>query len=268
MSMDRREFIKLAGLSTLLGLGGAAAIVRLRGGDLLEAAEVSQGPLGLTAKRWGMVIDVAKFKAHEDYKKVMDACHKLHNVPHFTSRKTEIKWIWTDTYEHTFPGTSDEFMPEHLKEKPFPVLCNHCAQPACVRVCPTKATFKRPDGIVVMDYHRCIGCRFCMAACPFGARSFNWRDPRDGIREEDLNKEYPTRTKGVVEKCTFCVERLEEGLQPACVEASGGAMVYGDLDDPGSEPRRILAGHYAIRRRPELGTQPSIYYVIGGNEDA
>ncbi len=99
-----------------------------------------------------------------------------------------------------------------------------------------------------------------MAACPFGARSFNWRDPRPFIKQE--NKEYPTRMKGVVEKCTLCYERLAIGLKPACVEESNGAMVFGDLADPDSEIRKILRTHYTIRRKSELGTKPSIYYII------
>jgi molybdopterin-containing oxidoreductase family iron-sulfur binding subunit len=105
-----------------------------------------------------------------------------------------------------------------------------------------------------------------MAACPFGARSFNWVDPRPYVKER--NPEYPTRTKGVVEKCTFCVERLAKGLEPACVEASNGALIFGNLRDPDSEIRKILSSHYTIRRKPELGTGPSVYYIIGGNNNA
>ena len=147
------------------------------------------------------------------------------------------------------------------------LLCNHCTNPPCVRACPTKATFKRKsDGIVMQDMHRCIGCRFCMAACPFGARSFNYRNPRTGLKEENINPEFPTRTIGVVEKCTFCYERLAKGLRPACVEESKGAMAFGDLDDPGSEVRKILQTRYTIRRKPELGTEPAVYYVVGGND--
>jgi len=112
----------------------------------------------------------------------------------------------------------------------------------------------------MMDMHRCIGCRFCMAACPYGSRSFNWQDPRPFIVKE--NPEYPTRTKGVVEKCEFCAERLEKGLMPACVEASEGAMIFGDLADPESEVRKILRSRYSIQRKPGLGTRPAVYYLI------
>jgi Fe-S-cluster-containing dehydrogenase component len=141
------------------------------------------------------------------------------------------------------------------------VLCNHCNNPPCVRVCPTKATFKRDsDGLVLMDFHRCIGCRFCMAGCPYGARSFNYRDPQPAIAEIQPN--FTPRTKGVVEKCNFCAERLARGEMPACVEASEGAAVFGDLNDPSSNVRKILAEQYAITRKPELGTYPSVFYII------
>lgn len=276
MSIDRREFIKLAGISTIVGVGSVAAVGKMMANaqDVVgEAMPGTQAPLEpdmlhpLTAKRWGFVIDVSKFKSDEDYQKCIDVCHRIHNVPDFGNSKDEVKWIWKDTYEHTFPNTAeDAFMNKELKERQFLLLCNHCEKPACVRVCPTKATFKRKDGIVMQDMHRCIGCRFCMAACPFGARSFNYRDPRPFIKKEDPT--FPTRMIGVVEKCTFCYERLVEGKKPACVEESNGAIVFGDLDDPNSEIRQIISSNYTIRRKPELGTAPSIYYVLGGKENA
>ncbi|MBF0557512.1 MAG: 4Fe-4S dicluster domain-containing protein [Nitrospirae bacterium] len=272
MSIDRRQFLKIAGVSTLLGLGTAAAVNGIRRDDV-EASQMEPGPDALKAKRWGFVVDMSKFKTEEDYARVVHACHSIHNVPDYGNPKDEIKWIWKDDFEHTFPGQEDTYMAAEMKEKPFMVFCNHCAQPPCVRVCPTKATFKRTDGIVMMDMHRCIGCRFCMAACPYGSRSFNFRDPRGKDESgrpfiKELNPEFPTRTKGVVEKCTFCYERLAKGLKPACVEASGGGIVFGDLEDPNSEVRQLISKHYTIRRKPELGTQPSIYYIVGGNENA
>ncbi len=140
------------------------------------------------------------------------------------------------------------------------MLCNHCESPACVRVCPTKATFRRKDGIVVMDYHRCIGCRYCMAGCPFGARSFNFMDPRNHIAK--VNPTFPTRMRGVVEKCTFCSELLAVGKMPLCVEASNGAIAFGDLTDPESSVRKLLAENFTLRRKPTLGTEPSVYYIL------
>ena len=145
----------------------------------------------LIAKRWAMVVDMSKFKTEDDFKKVIDACHLTHNVPDFrnadgsVNKKDEIKWIWEAPYEHAFPGQDNKYMSEHIKDMPFLVLCNHCDNPPCVRVCPTKATFKLPNGITMQDEHRCIGCRFCMAACPYGSRSFNWRDPRPCHQERE-----------------------------------------------------------------------------------
>jgi molybdopterin-containing oxidoreductase family iron-sulfur binding subunit len=227
-----------------------------------------------------MVVDMSKFKTEQDFKKLIDACHSAHNVPDFRNadgsvdRKFEIKWIWEAPYERAFPGQENKYMSEHLRDMPFLVACNHCDNPPCVRVCPTKATFKFKNGITMQDMHRCIGCRFCMAACPYGARSFNWRDPRGNnpngapiIKNE--NKEYPTRTKGVVEKCTFCTERLAVGKLPACVEAAPkGGLLFGDLEDPNSEVRKIVTNKYTIRRKSDLGTGPGIFYLVGGNDHA
>jgi molybdopterin-containing oxidoreductase family iron-sulfur binding subunit len=192
---------------------------------------------------------------------MIEACDKLHNIPHLQNKAHEIKWIWGEDFEHAFPTMENEFLDDRAKHTEFPVLCNHCKNPPCVRVCPTQATYKREsDGIVMMDYHRCIGCRFCMAACPFGARSFNFRDPRPFIKE--LNLDYPTRCAGVVEKCNFCAERLAVGKMPACVEASNGILTFGDLDDPNSNVRALLKANFTIRRKESLGTEPSVYYIL------
>jgi molybdopterin-containing oxidoreductase family iron-sulfur binding subunit len=274
MSMDRRQFLKIAGISSILGFG--ASVVSTAQPSLLtglDPAQVDKNKEALLAKRWAMVVDMSKFKTDDDFKKVIDACHLTHNVPDFRNadgsvdKKFEIKWIWTAAYERAFPGQDNKYMNEHLKEMPFLVACNHCDNPPCVRVCPTKATFKLPNGITMQDEHRCIGCRFCMAACPYGSRSFNWRDPRPAIKSE--NKEYPARAKGVVEKCTFCTERLAVGKLPACVEAAPkGGLIFGDLEDPNSEVRKIVTNQYTIRRKSDLGTGPGIYYIVGGSDHA
>ena len=164
MSINRRDFLKIAGISTIAGIGGAS-VIRGGKGDEIEASHVVLDDKALKAKHWAMVIDLSRFRTEEDYKKVINACHSIHNVPDLGNPKDEIKWIWTDTFEHTFPGQGSRHMSETLKHKPFLLLCNHCEKPACVRVCPTKATFKREDGIVMQDMHRCIAGSVC--ACPF-----------------------------------------------------------------------------------------------------
>jgi Fe-S-cluster-containing dehydrogenase component len=269
MGMDRRDFIKLAGLSALLGLGGKGAFEILRPGQAEAAYEGA--PKALEGKRWAMVVNMKKLD-EATAARCAEACHRVHNVPDYlnppdaklalppeVANRYQIKWIWTDNYHHAFAEENEE-LPESVKAMPFLLLCNHCANPPCVRVCPTKATFQRDDGIVMMDMHRCIGCRFCMAGCPYGARSFNWRDPRPYIQTQYPG--YPTREIGVVEKCTFCAERLAQGLMPACVEASGGAMVFGDLHDEKSEVKGLLNRYFTIRRKFHLGTNPQVYYIV------
>ncbi|CAN2042704.1 Hdr-like menaquinol oxidoreductase iron-sulfur subunit 1 [Candidatus Magnetomoraceae bacterium gMMP-15] len=262
MEKNRRNFLKIAGISAL-GLGTKPVI------DVFASSgETSTSPIGgvskkpdvITAKRWAMVVDIKKLAEDENHQKCIDACHKIHNVPEMKNKRHEIKWLWEEKFEHAFPSQEQEYLPENLKDLPFLVLCNHCENAPCVRVCPTKATFQREDGIVLMDFHRCIGCRFCMAACPYGSRSFNFRDPRPFI--DETNPDFPTRMKGVVEKCNFCAERLAVGKMPACVEASDGALIFGDLDDPESEVREKLRSNYTIRRKSGLGTGPQIYYII------
>jgi len=258
MERSRREFLKIAGISAAaLGATPAVSVFAKEAGGM---PQVKQGKDALTAKQWGLVIDTRKLKTSKDVQPLFDACHKIHNVPALENEDHEIKWIWEESYHHAFPTKENKYLDERVEHTPFPVLCNHCENPPCVRVCPTKATFKREDGIVLMDFHRCIGCRFCMAGCPYGSRSFNFRDPRPFIAE--TNKEFPTRMKGGVEKCNFCAERLAVGKEPACVEASKGALIFGDLEDPHSHIREVLKENYTIRRKQGLGTGPSVYYIV------
>ena len=267
MAVDRRKFLKIAGLSAVMGLGGKGAWEILAPGEL--EASVKDIPL-TQGKKYGMVVNMPEMR-EEILDKCIDACHRVHNVPNWGDPKAEIKWVFKDYYEHTFPGQEHEYLSEKYHGKNFLLLCNHCTNPPCCRVCPTGATWKREnDGVVMMDQHRCIGCRFCMAACPYGARSFNWFDPRKAPKalnpDFPTNMAYPTRMKGVVEKCNFCAERLAQGKQPACVEAAErvqpGALTFGDLDDRGSEVRKLLREHFSLRRKAELGTGPNIYYIV------
>ena len=277
MDTNRRNFLKVAGISTLAGLGGTAVVDRLvagvnvahastEGGHGAEhaAAPAAHGaPADPNANRYGLVIDLKKFQEDPSLgEKIVNACIKTHNIPEFPDKKDEIKWVWMTNYENAFPENPSLYRDEATEKHQLPIMCNHCDNPPCVRACPTQATFRTKDGLVVMDYHRCIGCRFCMAACPYGSRSFNWRDPRPFIKE--LNVDFPSRMRGVVEKCTFCSERVEKGQLPACVEACGEskAMVFGNLNDPNSEIRKILKENHTIQRNPSLGTLPSVFYIV------
>jgi molybdopterin-containing oxidoreductase family iron-sulfur binding subunit len=267
MSEDRRTFLKEAGFA-VLGLGCGLPLVR--GAFALPQHGTEEDVQ--SSSQWAMVVDLEKCLNEEVRAVSAAACHSEHNVPDIPDPDDKIAWIWEEKYKHVFPDQVHEHSPVEMREMPVLVLCNHCTNPPCVRVCPTKATWKREsDGIVMMDQHRCIGCRYCMAACPYGSRSFNWRDPREFIQTDgngEMPSDFPTRTKGVVEKCNFCAERLRDGRQPACVEAvdavpgGEGALTFGNLAEPDSEVNRILSEKHTISRRVSLGTGPNVFYVV------
>jgi molybdopterin-containing oxidoreductase family iron-sulfur binding subunit len=262
MKITRKNFLRMLGGTALVA--GAGKFVKAIG----DAAQSPSGipnvkndaaTGGTAAKRWGMSIDIDKCK--KGCSDCLHACSSAHNVPKIPDAAHEVKWIWEEPYENVFPYQRTDYGRQDLAGSQLLVLCNHCADPPCTRVCPTQATWKRDDGIVMMDYHRCIGCRYCVAGCPYGSRSFNWVDPRPYI--ETLNPQFPTRTKGVVEKCNFCEERLADGLLPACVEAcSEKALIFGDLNDENSAVRQALKSRYPVQRLPELGTGPSVFYLV------
>jgi molybdopterin-containing oxidoreductase family iron-sulfur binding subunit len=161
------------------------------------------------------------------------------------------------------------YNPETVPEPGFmymPVQCQHCENPPCVRVCPIKATWKEPDGIVVVDYNWCIGCRYCIAACPYKGRVFNWGEPN--IPAADLNTEVHylgnrPRMKNVVEKCTFCVQRIRNGRYPACVEiCPTGTRKFGNLLDPNSELRYLIENKRVFRLKEDLNAEPKFYYFF------
>ncbi len=276
MDNQRRKFLKIAGASVVAGIG-APALIRLSSSPALASSaqkaanhapatdahggHAEEAPTGV---RLGMVIDIREMaKNPELLNKAIDACNNVHNIPQIPNTKSEVKWIWKAPFENVFTDQSAYHNSKSVANTAFPAMCNHCDDPPCVRACPTQATFKVAiNGIVAMDFHRCIGCRFCMAACPYGARSFNWEDPRPYIKK--YNKEFPTRMKGVVEKCNFCAERLALGQEPACVEAckGSGAITFGDLNDDKSEVRAILDKEFSIQRKPTLGTKPSVFYIV------
>jgi molybdopterin-containing oxidoreductase family iron-sulfur binding subunit len=143
----------------------------------------------------------------------------------------------------------------------LPVQCMQCAKPTCVYGCPVKATWKEPDGIVVMDYDKCIACRNCIVTCPYGARHFNWVHPH--VPENEINPDVPLEEKhGTVEKCHFCIQRTRNGGTTACTEACPvGARTFGDLRDPESAVSKILRSKRTFRLKEELGNEPLIWYV-------
>ena len=264
MNENRRSFLKKAA-GAALGVGC---------GLPLRDAAASLSPVDeeSSATQWAMVVDIEKCLSEEVRQACARACRVAHNIPDIPDPKHEIKWIWTEEFQNVFPDQIHPREAPAVREQPVLVMCNHCTSPPCVRVCPTQATWRREeDGIVMMDMHRCIGCRYCMAACPYGSRSFTWQDPRPYIPKDengDLPSDYPTRGKGVVEKCNFCAERLREGRQPACVEAANkvpggeGALTFGNLGDPDSHVSQLLQKEHTICRRPSLGANPNVYYIV------
>jgi len=217
---------------------------------------------------FGMAIDLSKCIG---CRRCVWACTKENNQ----SRDPQITWIDVFEMKH---GSSMElaldqgtryYRREMVPAKGhfyLPVQCQQCQDPPCVKVCPVKATWKEPDGIIVIDYDWCIGCRYCLAACPYGARRYNWGRPT--LPAEELNPNVHLlgnrpRSKGEVEKCTFCLHRTREGLYPVCVEVCPtGARKFGNLLDSKSVIRKIMAEKNVFVLKPELNTKPRFYYYF------
>lgn len=187
------------------------------------------------------------------------------------SRDPQIQWIKVLQMEKAkgidFAHANPYYEPEAVPEPGhfyLPTACQQCDNPPCVKVCPVGATWKEKDGIVVIDQDWCIGCRYCMAACPYGARHFNWGEPN--VPTEKLNPHMHAlgnrpRPKGVVEKCTWCIQRTREGQYPACVEACPvGARKFGNLLDPQSEIRYIIEHKRVLVLKEDLNTMPRFFY--------
>jgi molybdopterin-containing oxidoreductase family iron-sulfur binding subunit len=190
------------------------------------------------------------------------------------SRDPQVQWIRVLSMEKEggvdFSDSDPYYSPETVPEEGHfyvPVQCQQCQNPPCTKVCPTGATWTEPDGIVVIDYDWCIGCRYCMAACPYGARHFNWGEPHVPTGELNTNTHYlgnRPRPKGVVEKCTFCIQRTRQGRYPACVEVCPvGSRKFGNLLDPESEIRYILENKRILVLKEELNTVPKFFYFYG-----
>ncbi len=184
------------------------------------------------------------------------ACKSANNLPNeiWWNRVLTIGGDSMDTSAGTYPNNQMQYLP---------VNCQHCENPACVKACPVGATYKREeDGIIIQDYDKCIGCRMCMVACPYNARSFNWKKPEYYVDFALGDSDAPVHQYDVVEKCTFCVNRIARGEKPACMElCPGRARYWGDLDDPESEVSKAIKGRNYIKMLEEKGTKPSIFYL-------
>jgi len=214
-----------------------------------------RGRKGLPGKKFVLVVDLGKCK---NARKCMDKCEAVHQL---RPDQHHLNVLLMKDSEHTSPY----YMPKH---------CQHCDNPPCVKVCPVDATFKRSDGIVLIDNERCIGCRFCIAACPYTARSFNWYEPIDAEKYRDIpydiEKNVPQK-KGTVTKCTFSADCLREGKLPYCVSACpNGVYYFGNLYQNsvtnGTTGETVslsalLAKNSAYRLMEDLGTAPSVYYL-------
>jgi molybdopterin-containing oxidoreductase family iron-sulfur binding subunit len=200
-------------------------------------------------------------------RKCAEACHHENNHDRRTNnsyiRVLELEQGSFDLergradYDHAVPAPGKFYMP---------VQCHQCDNAPCVKVCPVEATWQEPDGIVVVDYDWCIGCRYCEAACPYHARRFNWAAPEipaDEINPDQAYLSNRIRPQGVVEKCTFCLHRTRRGRLPACLEACPtGARVFGNLLDPDSDIRWVLANKRVYVLKEELGTRPRFFYFF------
>lgn len=233
--------------------------------------------------KYGMVVDLDKCMG---CRACVEACKVENNTPEAAL------WMYVFRLEEgTYPDVNVSFLPRP---------CQHCDNAPCVKVCPVGARYKREDGIVATDWDRCIGCRYCEVACPYGVNSFNWKDPEEAqyldwedpvittatdgsippYRNPALAEAYgPEQRKiaggghvqGVMEKCTFCVHRVEEGLDPACAQTCPvRALIFGDLDDPDSAPAKALQQRESFTLLAEAGTEPRVHYVGGSppTEDA
>ncbi len=253
LERSRRRFLKLA--ATLVGGAGLATLLSERLVEAIEYTGTSLSDSRLAAperRQWVMLIDLRRC---DGCKKCTEACNAEHFVPPGQD--------WIKVYE-----IEDDYGRKYFLPRP----CMHCENAPCLKVCPVGATFRREDGVVLVDHRRCIGCRYCMAACPYDVRSFNWSQP--SVTAEELAHPYspeapwPHRV-GTVEKCMFCAHRSAEGLLPACVRGCPMEAIYfGDLREDavsnGRETLRLsetLKRNQGFRLKEELGTEPRVWYL-------
>lgn len=240
--LARREF---------LGRGAAAAaagVVLAPGVVLYGVAQAKPADEPVSSKvRWGMLVDTSK--CSNGCNACVDACNTEHGLGNEKHSRPEqrTQYIRKVELRHKFTGATHS----------LPVMCQHCEKPPCVDVCPTGASFKRADGIVLVDRHICIGCRYCMMACPYKARSF----VHEALTDQ---RPHTPRGKGCVESCTMCVHRVDDGRQPACVEAcaadGSNAIIFGDLNDPNSEIAQRVKTYASSEIRADLGLNTGVRY--------
>jgi molybdopterin-containing oxidoreductase family iron-sulfur binding subunit len=243
VAAGRRWFLKTAAAFTTTVLAPGVTLMAFAGAP---AAAKAPGATVDPRRRFGLLIDAAK--CADGCSACVNACSTENGWAAPSRPKTDAQWIRKLTV--TSPKGGSSFS--------LPMMCQHCANPPCVDVCPTGASFKRADGIVLVDKHICIGCRYCMMACPYKARSFVHETLAD-------QKPHAPRGKGTVESCTLCVHRVDKGGTPACVEACNKAghqaMLFGDLNDPQSEIARRVALIRTTRIRADLGCEPGVHYA-------
>nr|VFJ42403.1 MAG: prokaryotic molybdopterin-containing oxidoreductase family, iron-sulfur binding subunit [Candidatus Kentron sp. DK] len=238
--VDRRGFLG--------GVGAVTAVTLVPGVMLMGLAQARSRDEAVTdAHRWGMLIDTNQCIRGCDA--CFSACREENGLVSHDRPQTDVQWIRKVNLK--------DLRTQRITS--LPVMCQHCQNPPCVDVCPTGASFRRADGIVLVDRHICIGCRYCMMACPYKARSF--------AHEVATNqKPHAPRGKGTVEACTFCVHRVDEdsGRVPACAEACAAkghnAMVFGDLNDPDSQISRDLKNYPTTELRGDLRLNPGVRY--------
>ena len=292
--LSRRNFLTAVGIAAASVLAGCSSEAREEFFQKhfleLSPKELARRMARLSAeysKEYGQEVDVSGIPARPNVvfgyaldlsrcigcRRCVYACVKENNQ----SRHPQIQWIRVLEMEKTkgidFEGANPYYNPERVPDPEHfyvPVACQQCREPPCTRVCPVGATWQEPDGIVAIDYDWCIGCRCCMAACPYGARHFNWGEPELPKAELNPNMHYlgnRPRPRGVVEKCTFCVQRVRAGTAgryPACVEICPvGARKFGNLLDPESEISLILEQKRVFVLKAELKTEPKFYYFYG-----
>lgn len=270
--VDRRVVLKLLGMSAL-SIAPTQVVPRvlanaMRGESQTVAASstefAQEAAVTPRIRQWTMIIDLRR----------CDGCQSVATPPQCTTACIEGHFApepmqWIEVFEEELEGEGTRFVP---------TPCQHCQNPPCVNVCPVGATFSSPEGLVLIDQERCIGCRICMAACPYDRRFFNWGEPpippEAGHASYDLETQVPA-SKGTVMKCDFCPDMVRAGTLPYCIQACPhDAIYYGDLEEDLAtngvslvEASTFLAEHNATRIKEELGTQPRVFYIPGHGED-